>query len=56
VDGYIEESAEEDEPSPELSEGLIEEQEFQTEHGPVTRIRCPRCGQWTQPDRAEPAD
>ncbi|MGC9455359.1 MAG: hypothetical protein ACP5HU_10920 [Phycisphaerae bacterium] len=33
---------------------VLEEQEFETPAGPVTRVRCPRCGRWLSTDLAEP--
>ncbi len=49
VNGYDDE---EDSPEAEMS---IEQQDVRTSGGQSTRIRCPRCGRWLQPDRIRPA-
>ncbi len=36
------------------SEDAIAEEVFESEAGPVSRVRCPRCGRWLNPDLAEP--
>ena len=36
------------------SDDVIEEQVFESASGPVTRVRCPRCGRWVSSDLAEP--
>lgn len=33
---------------------VIEEDVFESSAGPVTRVRCPKCGRWLNPDLAEP--
>ena len=55
VEGYvgsdIEEPDDADSPS---SDEEISVEEVQTSHGPTTRVRCPRCGQWIRADRERP--
>lgn len=36
------------------SDDVIDEEVFESEAGPVARLRCPRCGRWVNPDLAEP--
>ena len=34
----------------------LEEEVWETTHGPESRIRCPRCGAWLASDLAHPED
>jgi ribosomal protein S27AE len=55
VEGYL--SSDQDQEQEEIqesSEDLIEEQVFDLEGLPVTRLRCPRCGRWVPADQAAP--
>lgn len=55
VEGYLgEELADEqhDEHGVLEADALIEFDTFDTDAGPVTRLRCPRCGEWADADSA----
>ena len=52
VEGYFPSEEGEDQPPGTLDEEL-EEQVFESVHGPKTRVRCPKCGQWLSPDREQ---
>jgi hypothetical protein len=41
--------------APPDADELIEQREFDSAHGPVTKYRCPRCGTWVDADRVQPA-
>jgi predicted RNA-binding Zn-ribbon protein involved in translation (DUF1610 family) len=36
------------------AESLIEEQEFSSPSGPVSKCRCPQCGTWVSASNVEP--
>jgi hypothetical protein len=55
VYGYSATELDGDEPVPVESDLVIEQQEFSSAAGPVTRCRCPRCGRWVAPDNVQPA-
>jgi hypothetical protein len=46
--------ADPDDTSDASSDDVIDEQTFESSGGPVTRVRCPRCGRWVNSDLAEP--
>ena len=55
VEGFIATDTDEDTP-PDSPDEEVEEQTFESVHGPVTRVRCPRCSQWLDVDREHPPD
>jgi hypothetical protein len=54
VEGYVD-MEDDEEGDAALADSAIVEEEVQTREGPAMRVRCPRCGRWTRPDRARPA-
>jgi len=54
VEGYIASATDDEDAGPE-SDALITEQHVRAVNGPATRMRCPRCGTWINPDRIRPA-
>ncbi len=56
VEGYVAACGEdEDDTGPGDADGDTEAVAFETEGHPITRIRCPRCGSWLNPEMARPA-
>lgn len=57
VEGFLPAGAEDRERDDMVAEveDFIEEREFDTDGGPVSRVRCPRCGTWVDADLARPA-
>jgi predicted RNA-binding Zn-ribbon protein involved in translation (DUF1610 family) len=55
VEGYWPSDLDEDQ-TPGSGDQEIEEQVFESVHGPVTKVRCPNCGQWLETTREQPPD
>ena len=56
VEGYLPCESEEEDAELETSDEMLDEEEFETEGVPITRVYCPQCGSWIPPDRVRPAD
>jgi predicted RNA-binding Zn-ribbon protein involved in translation (DUF1610 family) len=55
VEGFVPESAADDEDDTGEAETTIDDEVVDTPRGASTRVRCPRCGGWVAPDRVRPA-
>mgnify|MGYP001235139588 CR=1 FL=1 len=40
---------------PDDAENVIDSEVFEGVHGPISRVRCPKCGAWVPPDCVWPA-
>lgn len=55
VEGYMPPETEEMGGATEDPEAIIVEEVVATSGGITSRVRCPRCGRWTEPSRVSPS-